>query len=131
LQFHRIDRRSARFWITFKAGKAFFFRAPPDLIEKRVKGKDSFVGKYDNPALELSFDYGMYSDPLESEGYRDWKFRNTTIDGRRAKIGWSEDRMAVHFPKVEGDNRLSMFANLKQPQAKEIAEIIFRSIDFP
>jgi hypothetical protein len=118
-------------WITFNADQAFSFRAPPDFIEKPVKGKDSFVGKYDSPALELSFDYGMYSDALEREGYRDWKFRNTTIDGKRAKIGWSEERVAVHFPKVEGYNRLSMFANLKQPQAKEIAEIIFRSIDCP
>jgi hypothetical protein len=118
-------------WITFTAGKAFSFRAPPDLVAKPVQNEDSFGGKYDSPALELTFDYGKYSDPLELEYYRDWQFRNTIIDGKRAKIGWSDDRLAVHFPKVEGKNKLSMFAALKQPQTRDVAEIIFRSIDFP
>jgi hypothetical protein len=118
-------------WVTINAGKAFSFRAPPELVEQPVQGIDSLVGKYDSPTLELLFDYGRYSDPLESEDYREWKFRNTTIDGKRAKIGWSEKRLAVHFPTVEGKNKLSMFAQLKQPQARETAEIIFRSIDFP
>jgi hypothetical protein len=118
-------------WVTIDAEKMFSFRAPRDLVEQPVQGKDSFVGKYDSPALELTFDYGRYSDPLEHEDYRDWRIRNTTIDGKRAKIGWSGDRIAVHFPRVEGNNRLSMFAKLKQPQGREVAEVIFRSVDFP
>jgi hypothetical protein len=100
-------------------------------MEQPVQGIDSLVGKYDSPTLELSFDYGRYSDPLEREGYESWKFRNTTIDGKRAKIGSSENRMAVHFPQVVGDNKLSMFAKLKVTDADEIVEMIFRTIDFP
>jgi hypothetical protein len=123
-------------WIPVEAKDAFSFRAPPDLVEHPVQGKDSFVGKYDSPTLELSFDFGRYSDPLEREDYKSWKFRKTTIDGKRAKIGHSDSRMAIHFPQViantkVGDIKLSLFAKLKQPEAKETAETIFRSIDFP
>jgi hypothetical protein len=123
-------------WISVEAKDAFSFRAPPDLVEHPVQGKDSFVGKYESPMFELSFDFGRYSDPLEREDYKSWKFRKTTIDGKGAKIGHSDSRMAIHFPQVIantklGDIKLSMFAKLKQPEAKETAETIFRSIDFP
>jgi hypothetical protein len=123
-------------WASVNAKDAFTFRAPPDLVEQHVQGIDSLVGKYDSPTLELSYDYGMYSDPLEGESYRSWTFRNVTVDGRRARIGHSESRMAIHFPQVGtdsklGDIKLSMSATLKQPAAKDAAEIIFRSVDFP
>ena len=114
-------------WQRIEAGKAFTFHAPPDLKPVEVQGIDSFVGQYESPTLTLSFDYGWYSDPMDSEEY----VRSPTeIDGRQAFIARKENVMGVYFPEVEGNNKLNMYAELNGADSAMV-EMIFRSIDFP
>ena len=116
-------------WQLIKAGDKFTFRAPSDLQPRNVKGIDSFVGEYTSPTLELTFDYGWYSNSLNDEGYSgSW----TTIDGRRAWIATKDDKTGVHFPQVHDTDKktkLTMFAKLKGSSLETVHKI-FRSIEF-
>ena len=54
-------------WMTINAGGAFTFKAPPTLKAVPAQGIDSFVGRYASRTLDVRFDYGAYSDPMEGE----------------------------------------------------------------
>ena len=87
-------------WQTISANGKFTFKAPPDLKPEPVQGIDSFVGKYASPTLEVTFDYGWYSDPMNGEGYTS---REITVDGKSARLVTKGDVVAIHFPKVGGE----------------------------
>lgn len=114
-------------WQTIKAGDAFTFKAPPDLRPNPVQGIDSFVGKYTSPGMTLSFDYGWYSDPMNREGF---ERSSTMIDGKRAYFARKNSFLGVHFPKIEGDTKLTMYVELHGADADTV-ETIFRTIHFP
>jgi hypothetical protein len=115
-------------WQTISARSAFTFRAPADLKPVPVQGVDSFVGKYASSSLEVTFDYGWYSDPMERGGYTS---RTVTVDGKSARLV-SKDGVVVgiHFPQVSGKTRLTMVVRLNGADPK-LAETLLRSIDFP
>jgi hypothetical protein len=113
-------------WQTVRAGTAFTFKAPPDLEPAPVQGIDSFVGKYESPTLEVTFDYGRYSDPMNGEGYRS---RGVTVDGKSARLVSKGDVVAIHFPNIGGETKLTMCVRLKNADAKT-AETLLQSIDF-
>ena len=114
-------------WQTIRANGAFTFKAPPDLKPEPVQGIDSFVGKYVSPTLEVTFDYGWYSDPMNREGYNS---RGVTVDGKSARLVTRGDVVAIHFPKVSGNTKLTMSVRLKNAVPKT-AETLLQSIDFP
>jgi hypothetical protein len=114
-------------WQTVSAGKAFTFRAPPDLKPAPVQAVDSLAGQYASPSMEVSFDYGWYSDPMDREGYTS---RPVTVDDKSARLVTKGDVVGIHFPQVDGKNRLTMVVRLKGAKA-EVAETMLRSIDFP
>ena len=114
-------------WQTVSAGKAFTFRAPTDLKPVPVQGKDSFVGNYASPTLEVTFDYGWYSDPMDREGYAS---RAVQVDGKSARLVTKDDVVAIHFPKITGETKLTMSVRLKGADPKT-AETLLQSIDFP
>lgn len=74
-------------WVTIKAGRAFRFEAPPDLKSVPVQGIDSFVGRYRADRFALQFDYGLYSNSLQSlrEDPR-YEAETFELDGRQAVI---------------------------------------------
>ena len=109
------------------ATQGFTFRAPPDLRPVPVQGVDSIVGRYESPTLEVGYDLGWYSDPMEREGYTS---RRVTVDGKAARLATKNDVVAIHFPKLGRNSRLTMSVRLKGSDAK-VAETILRSIDFP
>lgn len=51
-------------WKAVDAKGRFSFAIPPDMAEQAAQGIDSYVGQYRNDGIQLSFDYGGYSDPL-------------------------------------------------------------------
>lgn len=114
-------------WQTIRVDNAFAFKAPPDLKPEPVQGIDSFVGKYTSPTLEVTFDYGRYSDAMNSEGYSS---RGVTVDGKSARLVSKDDVVAIHFPKISGETKLTMSVRLKSADAKT-AETLLQSIDFP
>ena len=105
----------------------FAFRAPPDLQPVPVQGVDSIVGRYESPTLAVDYDLGWYSDPMDREGYTR---RRVTVDGKAARLVTKDDVVAIHFPKLGRQSKLTMSVRLKGADAKE-AEAIVRSIDFP
>jgi hypothetical protein len=114
-------------WQTISADGKFTFKAPPDLKSEPVQGIDSFVGKYTSPTLEVTFDYGRYSDPMNREGYTS---RGITVDGKSARLVTKGDVVAIHFPKISGETKLTMSVRLKNADATT-AETVLQSIDFP
>lgn len=132
-------------WVLIKNAH-FSFSAPPDLKDQKVKGIDSFVGKYNSKHLELLFDYGWY--PFT---FNDWpaetKYEELSIDGRSARIGsvrhqrgysrpWSTQ---VFIPavwkkksesKFDRDVGLSIFVNCETESDVAVARDIFKSLKF-
>jgi len=114
-------------WQTIRANNAFTFKAPPDLKPEAVHGVDSFVGKYASPTLEVTFDYGWHSDPMNREGDSS---QGITVDGKSARLVSRDDVVAIHFPKISGETKLTMRVRLKGADPKT-AETLLQSIDFP
>src|SRR5690348_3742569 len=70
--------------------KVFSVLMPDSMAEIKVRLIDSYIREFRNGSLELRFDWGMYSDPLDyKEATRsEW----TEIDGRRARlVEWRQD----------------------------------------
>lgn len=80
--------------------------------------------------MVIQFDYGPYSSALgemEAEGASiDW----IRVDGRRAKLATRPGEVAIHFPEVEGDTKLTVFVTTEDPKAVQQADIMLRSIQF-
>jgi hypothetical protein len=118
----------------------FEFQVPPDMEKVQVQGKDSYVGQYRNGSIELNFDYGRYSDPLNQLPKRFHLSEATvTIHGHKAKIvSYMESKskyiMAVHFPRVGRPNRggstLTMYSFCKAVNDYDAVKEIFNSIRF-
>jgi hypothetical protein len=73
-------------WQRIDAGP-FSFQAPADMTRTSLRGIDSYVAGYENERCRLSFDYGVYSDPLRSYGDKpEFEEQMTEIDGRPARI---------------------------------------------
>jgi hypothetical protein len=111
----------------------FEFMVPRNMNKIEVQGIDSFVGRYKNESIDLSFDYGGWSDKLNDfpEGIRDFQSVQDTINGRRAKIvsySKSDSRyfMAVHFPEPG----LTMYSATKSEIDLDTMARIFQSIRF-
>jgi len=133
-------------WKTIDAERFFSFSLPMDMEMREVQGKDSYVGKYQSDSIHLSFDYGLYSDPLRYSSMPEYQETLTEIDGKSAKIV-SFHRVeeaegmayaaAVNFSDVSSSEtgftglRLTVWINCKGRDDLEVAEMIFRSIRFP
>ena len=118
-------------WITVTVPQeAFEFKAPPDLKNLPVQGKDSLVRKYESPSMILSYDYGWYSSPLADEKQPEYSSKLVKIDGKTAKVVTYEGVAAVHFPKVKDKNRLTVYVSLKKREAQATALQLFRTIRF-
>jgi hypothetical protein len=116
---------------------------PPGWAYEPRQGIDSFVGAYVGDGVELTFDYGIYSDPLNYEDNASYNVHEETIGGLTAKIVMptsADGITGVHFADVgkfafPGDNiafdvRLTVAGNGLTQEQQQIALQIFRSIRF-
>jgi hypothetical protein len=132
-------------WKNIRVGEVFSFSIPSNLKVMDVKGIDSLIGSYRCEDLELTYDYGWYSDPLNYSNYPEYKEERVTIDGREAKIVTFKDTKqkqgltyvtGIHIAKVNtedeehGQNRLTMKISSKKRDMEKIAREIFSSIKF-
>lgn len=128
-------------WVTVDA-RQFTFSAPPDLRTVRVQGIDSFVGRYTNQTIDLSFDYGRYSDPLTGHHKQqpNYTTEHTKVDGHRAVIvtfSYPVEQHAfahctgIHFPDLgAGQTKLTIFARCATTNEWNVIRDSFRSIHF-
>lgn len=134
-------KNKAPVWIAIE-NHAFSFRLPPEFKEVPVQGIDSFVRNYAGPGIDLSFDFGSYSNDFNG-----WdpttKYELVKINGRKAKIGTGEKgyyrdgesrlQAQVHFAGVypgKTDPKLSMYASCATPEDIVTAKAIFKTIRF-
>jgi hypothetical protein len=131
-------------WIEVSAGREFDLRAPAGTEFRPLKGIDSFVGSFAAPDFELSFDYGLYSNPLnDMSGDDAYKTQDVLVDGKTAYIvtayapRLSADRpyfIGIHFPKIKmtnmGPTKLTVFGLLETADDYTVVEKIFRTIHF-
>ena len=116
---------------------------PPGWAYEPRQGIDSFVGAFVGDGVELSFDYGIYSDPLNFDEGALYAVHEETIGGVTAKIVRSRDASGttgVHFADIEKfvfpgdiipfDVRLTITGQDLTPDEQEIAMQIFRSVRF-
>jgi hypothetical protein len=128
-------------WQQVDSACDFFFKAPPEMKRQDVSGIDSCVGEYLGAGMDLSYDYGGYSDPLDSySDNAEYAEESATIDGFEAKVislkllNGSELPYvaAAHFADI-GKNgiKLTMWINCKGPAEVEMGRQILDSISFP
>lgn len=115
---------------------AFSFSIPKSFKKTDVRGRDSFVEVYVAEDIELSFDYGMYSNYF-GDWPKDTKFETVTIDGKAARIGTAVEEIRKGFPlsiqvyiKLDKYTAMSMFAACKTEKDVALARRIFETIAF-
>ena len=131
-------------WVEVSAGTLFSVKAPPGTVFKPGQGKDSVIGAFEGPGFLLSFDYGVYSDPLDRDS-RDqgYQARDTRVNGKAAKIVTAYARLrspvrpyfiGIHFPDVEksslGSIKLTVSGSLEKKEDYSIVEKILATIRF-
>ncbi|HEC64842.1 MAG TPA: hypothetical protein ENI23_06095 [bacterium] len=113
----------------------FTLYAPPDWKYLQKQGIDSYVGEIKNSTSSISFDYGWYSNPLDS--YNDDPYYSVThekIDGYEAKIirpiELTNENFAGLFIDLDGITKLNLSgSNLTKDQIAIVLEI-FRTLEF-
>jgi hypothetical protein len=128
-------------WDRINANDQFIFYLPQNMPKQDTHGIDSHVEEYRNKNMRVSFDYGIYSDPLDGYSMEpEYKEIKEVISGREVKIVYfkptsfaSEYKYfaGVHFPYVEESGiKLTMIAEFNDEKDWEIAQTIFRWIYF-
>ena len=122
--------------------KQFSFFIPPDMKLVPTRGIDSYVESYRGTTIDLNFDYGPYSDSLNS--YKDWSCSVTKtlkLDGKEARqvsfanpsaSGYRFDQViAIHFHDLgDGGNTLTLWATCRTKEHYSAVEQIFSTLRF-
>lgn len=137
-------------WKRIDANGTFTFFVPPDMEAEPVQGIDSYVGQYRGNSMRLYFDYGWYPGNFCDARYTEQKPQHTDVT---TQIGGETARlMTFHEPEPKMDHAfpyvavvcfaelgteerrpkitLTMSVNGKGRAEQQIAEKIFRSIQF-
>ena len=129
-------------WKPIDAGGRFSFHLPEDMQPQNVHGIDSYVGEYRNKNLRVTFDYGLYSNSLDTlSSQPEYKEFNRVIGGRKAKIVYYRATdaaaeykyyAAVYFPAAPSHraSNLNLSAEFNDKHEWETAQTIFESIRF-
>jgi hypothetical protein len=126
-------------WEIVEVGDIFSLAAPPGTLYHEGSGADSIVGTIAVQDLKLSFDYGVYSDPLNKDDfYKNYELEETQIDGIAARIvtayntGNNSHLIGVHFPNIKesllGSVKLTIYSSLESEENYDMVEKIFRTI---
>ena len=120
----------------------FSFHLPPEMKPINVRGTDSAVWKYVSDELELTIDFGLYSEkPWIYEEEPEYREQRIKVDGKKATLcffRFSEPTKEIHryaaavyFSGIGSkETKLSFFAMCKTPKEQATAETIFRTIKF-
>lgn len=115
---------------------AFSFSVPSNFKKTDQHGIDSFVEEYVGEGIDLTFDYGPYSNDFQGWP-KETKFEEMKIDGRIAKLGTVKHEFRKDFPystqiyiKLSNTTALSMFAKCKSQKEVAQAKKIFETITF-
>jgi hypothetical protein len=120
-------------WLKLDAGP-FSIYAPPGWEIHKERGIDSYVGKIAGDGIELRFDFGRYSDPLDGAREPAYVIVETFVGGYQAKTVCprtpGHGMTGIYFPSVTASNSLSLFGqNLTDTQQKVVMEM-FQSVRF-
>lgn len=129
-------------WRRVEVPKAFALRLPPDVKEQKVQGIDSLVRQWRSASIELSCDYGWYSDPLKDQDKPKYERAELAVGGKNAVVvSWQDTQpsadfpflLGIHFPNVTGDGKvkLTVFARCRDAEGAKLAKKIFETITFP
>jgi hypothetical protein len=128
-------------WQLVESNCDFLFLVPGEMQKQDVTGIDSCVGQYKGAGMELSYDYGGYSDPLDDYGdSAEYKEESVVINGLQAKLislrhlegGELPYFTAAHFPNVgKAGIKLTMSMRCAGPAEVDTARQILHSITFP
>ncbi|MEP7119563.1 MAG: hypothetical protein ABJE95_01590 [Byssovorax sp.] len=139
-------------WQRTEVERTFALFLPPGMVELKVPGEDSLVRVWRSERLGVSFDYGSYSNPLDSlsQGHRLISMEETVVGGRPAKIRITtidaadtrsrkdaETHIGVHFALIQGaphsyhgGGLLTVFVHCQGAPPCPDGERIARSIAF-
>ena len=127
--------------ITVAVGKVLTLRAPPGTTFQPGVG-DSAAGLLAGAGFRLSFDLGLYSDPLVRPDFGPLlRAEDVTIDGRAGRLFlWSAPpgalpiRVGLHVPTVAqsgiGPLRLTIVGLVADDATAERVTAMFRTIRF-
>lgn len=129
-------------WNTVNLGG--FSMAVPATMALKAGGMDSQAGSLDDATHHLSYDFGLYSDPLTTvDGATAVTQRNGVLAGLPARFvefrrsGPSGPALfcnGVHVPQVRRSNmgflRLTLLLCADKPDSGALAEQIFSSVKF-
>jgi hypothetical protein len=126
-------------WTEIQAGDTLSFLLPSGFVEQSVQPIDSLIGEYRSSDSRVFFDYGSYSDPLESySSQNNYREERLGIRCRAAKVvrfeNPSQDQpyvIAVHFSGLgtTGTTRLTFWIDSKTETEREEGLRIIQSID--
>ncbi|MEM7095842.1 MAG: hypothetical protein AAF567_22760 [Actinomycetota bacterium] len=115
---------------------AFSFSVPVDFVDQQAQGLDSEIAIWSDGSIEASFDYGWYSNPLDTYPAENL----TAIDfsgfvGRLVVVPEAAvNIVGVHFPVVEtGDfqpDRLTLIVRYEDGADEIIGRCIVSSIEW-
>jgi hypothetical protein len=126
-------------------GSVFTVRLPPTFHRDRVQGIDSEVGEWSDEGVRIGYDYGGYSDKLESppQGARELSRCEVTLGGRPVRIvrfrsAKGEHVVAAHWPAVHSPDEprerwsstLTFWGEARQPRDAELLLAIIHSVRF-
>jgi len=128
-------------WQKIDAKGRFSFLIPPDIKPDTVQGIDSYIGQFQSSNMQINFDYGGHSDPLQYSDKSEYEETITKSDGRKAKLVTFHDPAmnqnlayiaAIHFADLgDGQTKLTMWVYGKGREEQIIATKILQSIKFP
>lgn len=128
-------------WETFETN-VFSFQGPADLKRQHVQGIDSYVGQFGNGEIELNFDYGSYSDPLDDNHKKNdgYLAKRTKVDLKKATVvtykrSDPEDQFlfcaGIHFPDTgDGQTKLTLFGRAKTQEGQDQLSLLFLTLQF-
>jgi hypothetical protein len=131
-------------WERVNAKDHFTFCLPPGMKQSNARGMESFFREYTREKLRVIFNYDPYDfllyDKRHESDMLNYKEEEIRLDGKRANIrtyqinenGRARYEAHLHVGEWQKSSvDLEMFVAGDNPEAIEIAQKIFRSVDFP
>jgi hypothetical protein len=111
---------------------AFSISLPIDWKFNQLQGTDSYVGEFVGDGMKLTFDFGMYSNPLNDTTHTTTSYG--TINGYDVKIVRPKNNQlgmtGVYFSNLAEGNKLNVIGENLTTAQSELALEIFKTIHF-